>query len=440
MFAKKNKDKTKLDLWKLPKYLNITLSRHPNKQIQRYSKKVQTNILYPICDLLLKSCCTEKVSYDLYGVVLHHGDYLKFGHYNCYVKCQTSNQWFLMNDNRYTLEQNLNKLQSKNAYILFYKRKDNSKNLSANPQNRINNLYSNDSKYDQDIDMSVINPSNRNIRCIDLVSSSDEDVHMVQCVIVNTYYLENINILFQGLTVIGDEQHDEIDNILSNDAVMEINHITIRDLNRLYSQQDMNTDIVGACMRLLQSKYKDCLFFGTEFYSALVRNGNGSIVYSNVKRRTTLSKFVKRYMSATNIFEVRNIFWPVHVRSCHWILVCADMAQKVLHPYDSIYGFSDYNTICNNIIKYIQMEYENKIENQNSMGTVGWTIQLHPEYPQQNDGKNGVGNDCGIFTMKCAEWIAEKVAINFTQDDMLNFRLRTILDIYRFESEFVDEL
>eukprot|EP01084_Bolivina_argentea_P172355 298560_1 len=113
------------------------------------------------------------------------------------------------------------------------------------------------------------------------------------------------------------------------------------------------------------------------------------------------------------------------------------MQQKRLDPFDSIYGYSDYDTICKNLMEYIEREYQNRIQNGNSIMLNGWTIQKHPEYPQQhNIQKTGVGNDCGIFTMKCAEWSAEDIPISFTQSDMWNFRQQILLDIYTFQSQF----
>ena len=127
----------KLQIYKSPNYLIIQIKRFNIKKKYGYEstftgEKNNTFVSYPINDLDLGEYIVghEKnninTKYDLYGVVQHFGS-LNGGHYTAI--CKNDNNWITYNDSSLSHCENP---VTKNAYILFYKRKDYEVNNSNN--------------------------------------------------------------------------------------------------------------------------------------------------------------------------------------------------------------------------------------------------------------------------------------------------------------------
>ena len=117
----------KLQIYKSPYYLIIQLKRfNVKKNILCEStftgEKKDNYIIYPISDFDLSEYIVgpekNNAKYDLYGVIQHFGG-LSGGHYTAI--CKNDNNWVSYNDS--TLDIVTNPV-TKNAYILFYIRKD----------------------------------------------------------------------------------------------------------------------------------------------------------------------------------------------------------------------------------------------------------------------------------------------------------------------------
>jgi ubiquitin C-terminal hydrolase len=104
-------------LWRLPKYLFIQLKRFKG------TKKITNLINYPIDDLDLSDYCDsydkDKSNYNLIGVANHHG-LINFGHYTCFIKDEGS--WYLFNDDKIELVNDIEQIISKDAYLLLYEK------------------------------------------------------------------------------------------------------------------------------------------------------------------------------------------------------------------------------------------------------------------------------------------------------------------------------
>eukprot|EP01038_Epipyxis_sp_PR26KG_P006907 gene6907-9459_t len=105
----------------------MTLSQLPNVLVLHLKRFSYGNmfgkITKQICfkKHLLVPCSSEgnkKVTYELFGLVVHHGSSSHSGHYVAYVKAANGN-WYEMNDSKVT-EVSLKSVLSKQAYILFY--------------------------------------------------------------------------------------------------------------------------------------------------------------------------------------------------------------------------------------------------------------------------------------------------------------------------------
>jgi len=112
--------KKEVKFWKLPNILVIFFKRYDNQ-----GKKLDNNIDFPTENLdmckYVMGYERQKYIYDLYAVSNHIGHTMG-GHYWAYVKNHDEN-WYKFNDNIVTTLQK-DKVVSKLAYCLFYKKRD----------------------------------------------------------------------------------------------------------------------------------------------------------------------------------------------------------------------------------------------------------------------------------------------------------------------------
>ena len=114
--------KKTLRIHMLPEKLIIQLKRFIVKG--RYSRKNNSNIKFPMDNLVLNEIIKDKdVNYELYSVVNHMGD-VGGGHYTNYSKNQINKEWYEFNDSNVSyLTKPEEEIISSNAYILFYQKK-----------------------------------------------------------------------------------------------------------------------------------------------------------------------------------------------------------------------------------------------------------------------------------------------------------------------------
>lgn len=130
----KNKGYKQTLLWKTPKLLIIHIKRFIVNNSGIITKKLTNKIKYPLYDLDMseyihnESIFIKKSKYDLIGVNIHQefGQFdTNFGHYTSFVKNRFDNNWYLFNDDYEPIIQTKKiDIQNRNAYLLFYYRKD----------------------------------------------------------------------------------------------------------------------------------------------------------------------------------------------------------------------------------------------------------------------------------------------------------------------------
>jgi len=107
----------KLDLWKLPKILIIHLKRFANKS---WKEKNNSFVDFPLEDLDLPFLSGKKSEvYDLFAVSNHYGS-MSGGHYTSY--CKNNGKWYEFDDSSVSTHDE-SRVKTKNAYVLFYRRK-----------------------------------------------------------------------------------------------------------------------------------------------------------------------------------------------------------------------------------------------------------------------------------------------------------------------------
>ena len=95
-----------------PSVLTIGMKRFDNR-LQKISKPLS---------LQLTLVVTGGITYDLRGVVVHHGATLDVGHYGAYV-CGLDGRWFYCSDELKPRHVSLTEVISSQAYLLFYERR-----------------------------------------------------------------------------------------------------------------------------------------------------------------------------------------------------------------------------------------------------------------------------------------------------------------------------
>ena len=119
-------------IWRTPKVLIIQFKRFIVNDYGIRTQKLVNNINYPIYDLDMTdyidndSPYKHNSKYNLMGINLHQefGFFgTNSGHYTSIVKNRMDNNWYLFNDEaKPILATNMDQLQQKNAYLLFYYR------------------------------------------------------------------------------------------------------------------------------------------------------------------------------------------------------------------------------------------------------------------------------------------------------------------------------
>ncbi len=113
--------KRSIDIWRCPPYLILTLNRfvmdfatvRKNNAAVQYSDSIDLEELMAAEAPLQDSC-----EYELYGVVEHEGT-VNRGHYTAMIKVDS--EWRNVNDGRISKIDQSTAVNSKNAYMLFYR-------------------------------------------------------------------------------------------------------------------------------------------------------------------------------------------------------------------------------------------------------------------------------------------------------------------------------
>lgn len=153
-------------------------------------------------------------------------------------------------------------------------------------------------------------------------------------------------------------------------------------------------------------------FFSSFFYTKLSENG---YTYKSVSRWTKRAKI--------NILDLDKIVLPVHVGQNHWCCAIINLAEKQFEYYDSLGGSNP--TCLRNLRRYVEDEVKTYNPTKLQELKLDTWKEVHVKgIPQQNNG-----SDCGVFTLKFADYASEGLPFNFTHRDMPYFRRRIALEI-----------
>ena len=192
------------------------------------------------------------------------------------------------------------------------------------------------------------------------------------------------------------------------------------DFSKLYPGCWLNDDLIDAYFYLITARA------GRE--SCSVKPGCKAEVFLKVEgvscfffqaRDDAKRKFITNLLSK-NIFKLHMLMFPIHVNQNHFILAVVNFQKKRIELYDSYR--ESHQKILDYLLAFLIQEAQKQSE---KVDFSKWTME-HLTSPFQ---KNGV--DCGVFVCTTANYLAQGLDLDYTQDDMPLFRLKMVRDLSR---------
>jgi Ulp1 family protease len=175
--------------------------------------------------------------------------------------------------------------------------------------------------------------------------------------------------------------------------------------------QERDLQLVAQNVKRLSSHY-----FNSFFISKLLEQGKYS--YNNVRRWT--KKF--------NILEKEKIFCPVNISNTHWTLAVIYMQQQEIHYYDSMSSSGEFYLQA--LKKWVYDDVLDK--QQQTLDMSSWKLLDRMSHvPQQRNGF-----DCGMFAITHADYLADDLPLEFSQEEMVMRRMKVASMILQGSIEY----
>ena len=198
------------------------------------------------------------------------------------------------------------------------------------------------------------------------------------------------------------------------DDIIIVDHfkikLTISDLNRLRGLSWLNDKIINFYLEMIMARSAQyhnlpkCYAMNTFFMGKLQKDGYPA---------------VKRWTKKVDIFSFDKIFIPFNSNDVHWCLAVVDMKEKGIYVYDSFGG--DHDQVLKILLQYLKKEH---MEKKGTIDIGKFTLRNVKGIALQANG-----SDCGIFTLKNAEYLSRNAKITFNQEDIPNMRRVMIYEI-----------
>ncbi|CAI4230724.1 unnamed protein product [Auanema sp. JU1783] len=182
--------------------------------------------------------------------------------------------------------------------------------------------------------------------------------------------------------------------------------ISRKDLATLSGLHWLNDEIINCYLNMIvqrcekDSNLPKVYAFNTFFFTNIATKGYAS---------------VKRWTRKVDIFSYDILLVPVHMHNNHWCLAVVDFPNKKIEYFDSLHG---RNSQCLELVKqYLQQESQDKKKTNFPM--TDWSLTIRSDCPEQYNG-----SDCGMFSLKFAEFVSRRREVIFTQQHMPYYRKR----------------
>ncbi len=107
--------------------------------------------------------------------------------------------------------------------------------------------------------------------------------------------------------------------------------------------------------------------------------------------------------------------FPININNSHWALITADIENKTINSYDSMYSISAGVENRMRLISYLLDEYLDR--NNFKTDNLDWIFNFVQCTRQENT------YDCGVFVCKFMDYLSRNKEITFTQKDMNYYRI-----------------
>ncbi len=351
--------------------------------------------------------------FDLIGIAAHQGETTLGGHYWAYTK--KDNVWYKCDDDTVRIT-NFNEIittfrdtftyaNKVSPYLLFYQKRDNPLIIIGQT-----NTVLSDQKDDEWRQRAIT----------DLKNNKKRKLLNFEAEIVQSIWS-------------GDNLNDKTIVQKSKNLDVTILDLQTLDLNG-HSEGWVNDAIINFYCQLIQTRnVQRRTDTGVEFtvpkviimdafwYTKFLTSG-ATTLCRHTRANQTRKEIMPDY---TSIFAMDKMIIPMYINKLHWTCCCINFGQKKIEYYDSLNW--DTTVVCAHIKEYITAELKAKNGYDTElckMEMEEWKFEPQSEYPKQINSK-----DCGVFTLKCIEWLSENMYIDYTYKDMTYFRKRILCDI-----------
>ena len=136
-------------------------------------------------------------------------------------------------------------------------------------------------------------------------------------------------------------------------------------------------------------------------------------------------KYCRWLKHKKDIFEADLALVPFNISDNHWALVVANFNKKRFEYYDSMCTSSS-ETYYHSKIEVVKNCFKAEANHRGIpfVFTEPNVVRTVDEIPEQMNGY-----DCGMFICTYADYLAQDLEFDFTQEDMPRFRLKMVKDI-----------
>ena len=117
---------------------------------------------------------------------------------------------------------------------------------------------------------------------------------------------------------------------------------------------------------------------------------------------------VKKWSKKFDVFEKDKVFIPVNISNSHWTLCVVYVQKKEIAYYNSMRGSG--KKYLDALLHWLKDEATEK-ENP-TLDTSAWVLTDRAVPQQQNS------EDCGVFTITCADFISDDLPLHYDQSDV----------------------
>ncbi|GMH20049.1 hypothetical protein Nepgr_021890 [Nepenthes gracilis] len=201
--------------------------------------------------------------------------------------------------------------------------------------------------------------------------------------------------------------------------------VTVQAFQCLRSGAWLNDEVINLYLELLKERerrepkiFLKCHFFNTFFYKKLT-GGRSGYDYKSVRRWTTQKKL------GYGLIECDKIFVPIH-HEVHWCLAVINKKDEKFQYLDSLKGRDT------RVLKVLANYYIDEVKDKNAqdIDVSSWEHEYVEDLPVQENG-----SDCGMFMIKYADFYSRGLGLQFSQENMPYFRLRTAKEILRLRAD-----